>query len=222
MHNKSCRMYRRACSRRQAIACVGATVLAAWLGLGEALAGGTVANFIEELGDKAILQLADPAIPDAEREARFRAILNENFDVGRISRFVLGRYARKATAEQMAEFKQLYEDIAVLTYAHLFASYAGQGFTVRREVGDPGDGYRMVMTEIQPGDGAPAIKLDWQVKVVGDSYAVVDIRIEGASMAVTQRGEYTAVLGRSRGDIADLLSRLHARTKKLRAGRPRS
>lgn len=206
-------------SRRRAIAVLGAMALAAGFARRPALAGGTVAKFIEELGDKAILQLADAGISDGERESRFRVLLRESFDVTRISRFVLGRYVRKATKKDMAEFTQLYEDIAVLTYAHLFASYAGQGFTVKREVGDPGDRYKMVMTEIQPGDGKPPVKLDWQVKVDGDSYAVVDIRVEGASMAITQRGEYTSVLEKNGGDIADLLSQLRTKVAKLREER---
>jgi phospholipid transport system substrate-binding protein len=209
-------------SRRRAIAVLGAVTLAAGFARHPALAGGTVAKFIEELGDKAILQLADAGISNGERESRFRTLLNDSFDVTRISRFVLGRYARKVTKEQMAEFTQLYEDVAVLTYAHLFASYAGQGFKIKREIGDPGDRYKMVMTEIQPGDGKPPVKLDWQVKVNGDSYAVVDIRVEGASMAITQRDEYTAVLDKNGGDIANLLGQLRAKVDKLRVERGNS
>lgn len=211
-----------AVSRRRAIATIGAAALAMAFTRRPALAAGTVAKFIEELGDRAILQLADDGISSTERETRFRAILEESFDVARIGRFVLGRYARKVTKEQMAEFIQLYEDVVVLTYAHLFASYAGQGFKIKREVGDPGDRYKMVLTEIQPGNGRPPVRLDWQVKVDGDSYAVVDIRVEGASMAITQREEYTAVLNKSGGDIPNLLARLRAKADKLRAAHENS
>lgn len=211
-----------AVSRRRAIATLGAAALAMAFTRHAAQATGTVAKFIEELGDRAILQLADAGISGSERETRFRAILEESFDVARIGRFVLGRYARKVTKEQMAEFIQLYEDVVVLTYAHLFASYAGQGFKIKREVGDPGDRYKMVLTEIQPGDGKPPVRLDWQVKVDGDSYAVVDIRVEGASMAITQREEYTAVLDRSGGDIPNLLAQLRAKADKLRAAHENS
>ena len=209
-------------TRRRAIAALGGAALAAGFARQPARASGTVAKFIEKLGDRAILQLADSSISDSERESRFRTILNDSFDVVRISRFVLGRYSRGATREQMAEFIQLYEDVVVLTYAHLFASYAGQGFKVKREVGDPGDRYKLVLTEVEPGNGRPPIKLDWQVKVDGDSYAVVDIRVEGASMAITQREEYTAVLDKNGGDIADLLAQLRAKAAKLRADRANS
>lgn len=209
-------------TRRQAISAGGALLLAPALGRIALGATGTVAKFIEQLGDKAILQLGDPKISDDEREERFRTLLRENFDVPRITRFVLGRYARKVSDQQFAEFRKLYEDIAVLTYAHLFASYAGQSFKVKREVGDPGDRYKLVITEVVPGNGKPPVKLDWQVKVNGGNYSVVDIRVEGASMAITQREEFTAVLDRNGGDIGDLLTQLENRREKLIAERSKS
>jgi phospholipid transport system substrate-binding protein len=209
-------------TRREAIVSVGAAVMLGAIFPKVSIASDTVAKFIRELGDKAIIRLADPAITDREREDRFRILLNENFDVTRICRFVLGRHARSASQNEMAEFKRLYEDIVVLTYAHLFASYAGEGFKVKREVGDPGDRYKLVLTEVQPGGGKPPIKLDWQVKINGHSYAVVDIRVEGASMAITQREEYTSVLDKNGGDIADLLSQLRSKVARLRADRANS
>jgi phospholipid transport system substrate-binding protein len=202
--------------RRDALALVGATAICAALP-SAVLAARTVAQFIEELGQKAILQLGASDISPSERDRRFRELLNEYFDVPRITRFVLGRYVRKATPKQMAEFTKLYEDIAVLTYAHLFASYSGQQFTVLREVGDPEDRYRIVMTEVVPGDGKPPVKLDWQIMVKGSSYAVVDIRVEGASMAITQREEFTAVLDRNGGDIGALLKQLRIKVDQLQA-----
>lgn len=187
-----------------------------------ASATGNVAKFIQELGDKAILQLSAGNISPKERDRRFRALLDQYFDVQRITRFVLGRYARSATPQQMAEFTKLYEDIAVLTYAHLFASYAGQKFDVLREVGDPSDRYRIVMTKIIPGDGKPPVKLDWQIMVKDNSYAVVDIRVEGASMAITQREEYTSLLDKNGGDLAALLKQLRDKVDQLKASQSKT
>jgi phospholipid transport system substrate-binding protein len=208
-------------ARRDALVLLSATAIFGALP-GGALAARTVAQFIEELGDKAILQLSAADISPSERDRRFRALLDEYFDVPRITRFVLGRYARAATPLQMAEFTKLYEDIAVLTYAHLFASYSGQKFEVLREVGDPADRYRIVMTKVIPGDGKPPVKLDWQIMVKGNSYAVVDIRVEGASMAITQREEYTTLLDKNGGDIAALLKQLRAKVDQLQAGQSKT
>lgn len=206
-------------SRRDTMISAGAAFLTTSFFPCLAHAGKTATQFIEKLGEESILQLADPDISNRERERRFRVLLEENFDTARISRFVLGHHARNVTPEQMSEITRLYMEVAVLTYAHLFASYAGQGFKVIREVGMPGDRYIMVLTEIQPTDGKAAVKLDWQIRVEGDSYAVVDIQVEGASMAITQREEYTAVLDRSGGDIPDLLAQLRAKVENLRSDR---
>jgi phospholipid transport system substrate-binding protein len=210
-----------AIGRRDALALLGAVTAFGTLPIA-ALAARTVAQFIEELGDKAILQLGASDISQDERNRRFRMLLNQYFDVPRIARFVLGRYARSATPQQMADFTKLYEDIAVLTYAHLFASYAGQQFKVLREVGDPADRYRMVMTEVVIGDSNPPVKLDWQILVKGSSYGVVDIRVEGASMAITQRAEYMAVLDKNGGDIDALLKQLQAKVEQLRTNQSKT
>lgn len=209
-----------AANRRRALFILGGTACALAMGTWPANAGGTVSRFIKELGDKAILQLADRTITSLEREERFRSLLLENFDIPRICRFVLGRFTRTATPEDMAEFQVLYADIAVLTYAQIFASYAGETFRIRREVGAPGDRYWMVMTEIDQGNGSPPITLDWQVLVEGRAMAVVDVRIEGASMAITHRGEYTSVLEGNGGNMAALLSQLRAKIGKLRNEQP--
>ncbi len=209
-------------SRRAVLLMAAAAGLALLAPAGSGRAAGTVANFIERLGDEAIRQLAASDIDSGEREARFRMLLEENFDLPRITRFVLGRYVRSASPEEIEQFRVLYADLAVLTYANLFASYSGQRFTVKRRIGAPGERYAMIISEIQSADGQPPIKLDWQVLIDGEDFAVVDIRVEGVSMAIAQRDEFTAVLDRNGGDMAGLLSELRDKVDRLRAGKAKS
>src|SRR5262249_33767690 len=61
--------------------------------------------FIQELGSDAVKELTDQAIPQSEREARFRRLLVDRFDMAGISRFVLGRYWRSTNDAQRAEFQ---------------------------------------------------------------------------------------------------------------------
>ena len=57
-------------------------------------------KFIESLSKQAITELTDDGIDDREREARFRRLLNNNFDIPVIGKWVLGRYWRAATPEE--------------------------------------------------------------------------------------------------------------------------
>lgn len=181
-----------------------------------AAAGQPAGKFIETLGQTAIRDLAQKGITQAERESRFRTILTANFDMPRISRFVLGRYARRAEPDDLKAFAGAYEDFMVLTYARLFASYAGESFRVTRDLSTPDSKYAVVKTEIElPGNGE-TIAIDWQVKT-GDRNAVVDLRVEGVSMAVTQRDEFATVLKKNDGNVAVLVDELRRRIDRLKA-----
>jgi len=186
---------------------------------GSGLTMETAVDFIRRLGDAAIRELAPNDITASQRETKFRALLQDNFDLPRIARFVLGRYARRVSPAELDEFKDLYEDVAVLTYAQMFASYAGQMFTVDKQLGAPGDKYVMVVSQLKEANGAPTARLDWQVLVDKNRYAVVDVRVEGVSMAIAQRDEYTAFLDKNNGDMKALLKELSGAVKKLRDGR---
>ncbi|UCH74977.1 MAG: ABC transporter substrate-binding protein [Rhodospirillales bacterium] len=179
----------------------------------------TAVAFVRSLGDTAIRELAPNDITSAQREAKFRELLRANFDLPRITRFVLGRYARSVSNTQMERFATLYEDIAVLTYAQLFAAYEGHVFAVNRQLGKAGDKYIMVVSELKEVNGSNTARLDWQLLVRPDGYAVVDIRVEGVSMAIAQRDDYTAFLDKNGGDIAALLEQLSRTVDKLRAER---
>ncbi len=181
-----------------------------------AAAGEPVSSFIKNLGGEAIESLAGADITVEQREARFRALLRKGFDVRRISRFALGKYARRVTREELKAFSALFEDMTVLTYSGMFAAYSGQKLVIKRTVGTPDDRYAMVYSEIRSSDGAQPVRLDWQVHVKDEKYAVVDVRVEGVSMAIAQRAEFTAFLNKNKGDMGVLLDEMRGRVAALR------
>ena len=188
-------------------------LLAVALAFAAAPAGADDANpaasaFMQSLGSKAIGELTDPAVPQADRQARFRTLLDEHFDIPAIAKFTLGRYWRTATDEQRAEFRQLFEDFIVQSYSTRFSEYHGEAFQV---VGSATDerGLTIVRSKIDM-PSAEDIRVDWHLRAAGDGFAIVDIVVEGVSMAVTQRSEFASVI-QSRGGIAGLLDALRAK-----------
>jgi phospholipid transport system substrate-binding protein len=165
-------------------------------------------TFMQKLGNEAIQELTDPAVPKAERETRFRRLLNDHFDMGAISKFVLGRYWRTANEEQRAEFKKLFEDFIVGSYSARFSEYRGESFTVAGS-NDEAGGTTIVHSKIDMPTSED-IRVDWRLRGRGGDFAIVDIIVEGVSMAVTQRSEFASVI-QSRGGVDGLLEAL--RTK---------
>ena len=165
-------------------------------------------TYMQSLGSKAIAELTDPAVPQADRQARFRALLDQHFDMSAIAKFTLGRYWRTATDEQRTEFRKLFEDFLVQSYSTRFSEYHGQGFVVAGSTTDEG-GTTVVHSKIDM-PSSEDIRVDWHLRAADGSFAIVDIVVEGVSMAVTQRSEFASVI-QSRGGVAGLLDALRSK-----------
>lgn len=174
--------------------------------------GSAPTDFVRDFGDRAVTLLSDDGLDAPGREAALRRLLSENFDVPVIGRFVLGRYWRTASEPERAEFAALFEEMIVATYARQLGNYAGETLAVEglRQSDDRG---AVVSSRILRASGSP-IAVDWRLLRRGDGWRVVDVMVEGVSMALTQRAEFAAVI-RSTGGVAGLLARLRTKVAQV-------
>lgn len=177
----------------------------------EAIQGAS--RFIQWLADQAIAVLGSGNATLETREAEFRRLLGQGFALPFISRFVLGRYWRTATPEQREDYQALFAEYILRTYSNRLGGYAGETFKVTG-ARPAGKQDILVTTRIERPSGPP-IKADWRVRVFDNEYKIIDIMVEGVSMAVTQRSEFTNVV-RSQG-LEGLLQALRARTQRMPA-----
>ncbi|MFA6280271.1 MAG: ABC transporter substrate-binding protein [Bdellovibrionales bacterium] len=169
------------------------------------------AKFIQSLGDRAIAILANKASSPEERNTQFRNMLRETFDLPTIARFVLGRNSwATATPEQQKEYMDLFETLVVKTYSDRFALYTGEGFKVRSSVPE-GDKDVIVTSDITHPDGSAPTTVTWRVRERDGKMGILDVVVEGVSMSVTQRQEYSSVIQRNGGDISALLALMRER-----------
>jgi phospholipid transport system substrate-binding protein len=169
-------------------------------------------EFIRALSHNAIDSLSATDLNEAEREARFRTLLNDNFDVPSIARFVLGLYWPRATEAQRKEYMGLFEDFIVKAYAKRFADYSGDGFKT-------GNVTKVTATDavvsslIKSSDSAPPARIDWRVRAEDTHYRIVDVMVEGISMSVTHRDEFGAVIRNNGGTVEGLIGALKKKTQ---------
>jgi len=194
-----------------------ALLLVLTIGQGARSAQADPGGFVKQLGDKAIEALTASDLSAADREDRFRFLLRQSFDVKRMGRFVLGRYSRKMNPNLTEEYQSLFEDLIVATYAARFAEYSGQSFIINRVAKPKGRRDVIVLSEIKPADGGPAIRIDWQVHGAVGDYKIVDIRVEGVSMSITQREEFTTVIRKNDGNIGSLMAALRKKSASLKS-----
>lgn len=179
-------------------------------GMAASAAPGPAAQFVQKLGESALMSLTGKGITRKTREGRVREILRDNFDVQTIGRFALGAYWKDASETQRAEYLDLFEDMIVQTYTTRFEEYSGQVLKVGGAVMAGKD--HIVSSQVIQKDGPP-INLDWRVREKDGALRVIDVVVEGVSMSVTQRSDFAATIQRGGGKIESLLSVLRERRK---------
>jgi phospholipid transport system substrate-binding protein len=184
-------------------------IISAIVPSGPAWAAETADAFVRRFSTEAVQVLKETTGDPAKRRQEFGRFLGSGFDLPTIGRLVLGRYWRSATPEQQAEYQKLFQAFVVDAYGRRLDQYSGQ--TVRVGATTPAGDDTMVESYVDGGRSGPA-RLDWRVRPEGDSWRVVDLVVEGVSMAVTQRNEFSAVIDRGGGKIDALLADLRKRT----------
>lgn len=164
-------------------------------------------SFITSLSTEGIAFLKDENLGTEQRKAAFKKLLETRFDVEKIGQFSMGRYWRSATPEQQKQYQTLFKDMLVNVYTKRFEDYQGQALEVgtAREEGSKDI---VVSSKLVSTNGEPDVLVDWRVRPHGNTYKVIDVIVEGVSMAVTQRSDFASVIQRGGGDVAVLLAHL--------------
>ena len=180
---------------------LAALVLCLFAGNARAMQAPDPSTLISQLVGQAIGIITDKQETEQDRDTKFRDLLQTGFDIPRISRFVLGRYWNAATDEQRQQFSRLFEDWIVRTYSARFTDYSGETIQVTGTRPES-DTTTVVLSQFVSTNGAPPAKVEWHVRKNGaNDFEIVDISVEGVSMALTQRDEIAAVADRSGGTV---------------------
>ncbi|HEY8964365.1 MAG TPA: ABC transporter substrate-binding protein [Alphaproteobacteria bacterium] len=168
--------------------------------------GEAAQSMISRLGEEAMGVIADANMDAAKKKQVFRGMLVSNFDMKKIGQFALGKFWREASDAQKAEYLKLYENMIINVYTTRFQNYKGQKFQVIDHRVDEASGDVIVNSTVT-GGGAP-VNVAWRVRPKGNSYKIIDVMVEGVSMAVTQRNDFAGVIQSGGNNITALLDYL--------------
>jgi phospholipid transport system substrate-binding protein len=177
--------------------------------LAQAAAPADAQKFIDDLGESTVKSLTDSSLSDAERDSRFRSLLESQFDLPGISKFVLARHWRGASDAERADFQRLFETLLVQAYAQKFAEYAGERFKVSSSLAND-DGSITVNSLINRPNG-DVVRLDWRVADSG-GLKISDLVVDGISLRTTYRSDVASVIQNNGGNVAGLLGALRQKT----------
>ena len=193
-------------------------LIALWIPIetyGEEGSGIRAEQFIEVLSSEALTLATDTTLTSRDRLSKISKLLSEGFDMPWIARFILGRNWRNASQNEREEYSSLFKTILEHSYSRQFTDYSGQKIVILGHKLGRRD-YVFVRSRIfDPERSNIHIDVNWRLVPAGNSFKIVDIVIEGVSMAVTQRNEYASVLQRNGNSIPALINAMRKSLAKL-------
>ncbi len=168
-------------------------------------------SFLNELVSAAAAAMRDSGGDLAAREAAYRSLLADGFHMSFIARVSLGKQWRKISKAERETYVALFSEFILRSYAPALGGFDPSHFNVQEAV-ERGKQDMLVKTSIAQPSGPP-ISAGWRVRNVEGKLQIVDIIIEGVSMALNQRREFQGVVAKL--GMSGLMEMLRARTERL-------
>jgi phospholipid transport system substrate-binding protein len=159
--------------------------------------------FVDDLVQRALVLIRDKQLSDSTRDKQFKALLAQNFDIPRIARFVLGRYWTTANAQDRNTFNDLYEQWVVRIYSSRFKDYSGETVKVTGARPESDTSY-IVQSQLIHPNGSPPTNVNWRVRKEDNGFKILDVDVEGVSLALTEREDFESAIQRNGGSVASL------------------
>jgi len=156
-----------------------------------------------------LVGLINGGADNATRRAALQSIVDSNVDVDGIAKFCLGRFWRTATPAQQQDYLAVFHATLMRNLTANLGDYQGVTFTVG-QVMPRDDGSVAVQTVLTRPNNAPN-NVQWVVTDAGGSPKIADLIVEGTSMRLTTRSEYSSYLQNNGNDVDALIAALKAK-----------
>lgn len=165
--------------------------------------------FVNNLTDDIITNVLQSKDSQEEKFMRFKKAFEEALDLKSVGQFVLGVYWRSATPEQRDAFLAAFIDFTTKTWADRFDLYTGQKIVFSGTRNAEGN-QLYVDSQIQNN---PPVEVIWRLKrTKSGDFKIIDIIVEGVSMAMSYRNEYSAFLQKNGGKLPALTKELERKS----------
>ncbi|MFB9356259.1 MlaC/ttg2D family ABC transporter substrate-binding protein [Sneathiella chinensis] len=164
-------------------------------------------NLVDQLGQRAVKLLSDGSLDEDAKREGFSNLVNDGFDMDLIGKFVLGKYRRQTSPEQLQEFLSLFDTYMITTYQKRIGEYAGENLEILKA--KPLNKKEILVNSQIIRPAGPPIKLDWRVrKSNSGDLKIIDLIVENVSMAITHRDEFSSVISNNGKGVDGLIETL--------------
>lgn len=187
-----------------------------------AFADATTEEYVRTNANDVLASLNAPGLTTAERRERFQAYMDEFTNLDAVAKFVIGKYSKRFTPEEMDAYLATFRAYALAVYEFYFNEYRGRDVKVMGST-DRNARDSIVDTEIVRSDGQE-LEVRWRVLNRGGTYQVVDVALNAEGnliwLAIEQQAQFLSILDQNNGSVDALNAKITSMTDELVALRP--
>ena len=187
-----------------------------------AFADANTEEYVRTNANDVLASLNAPGLTAEERREQFQTYMDEFTNLDAVAKFVIGKYSKRFTPEEMDLYLTTFRNYALVVYEFYFNEYRGRDVKV---VGSTDRNARdsIVDTEIVRADGQE-LEVRWRVLNRGGKYQVVDVALTAEGnliwLAIEQQAQFLSILDKNNGSVDALIAKIDSMTEELIAERP--
>jgi len=164
-------------------------------------------DFVQSVADQASEILGTDSSKE-EKIKKLKLIAKETVDIKGIGFYSLGSHRKSLSDNKKKEYLDIFEKYFLKSFSSRLAGYADPKIKVLSQE-KLNEKYTMVSSVLLATKDKPELKIDWRVVTKNsDNPLIIDVVIEGVSLAKVQKEEFNTTIQSNNGDINSLLSSL--------------
>ena len=157
-------------------------------------------DLIKEVVDEAsrILSSSDPV---EAKIINLNDLAENKVDINRIAKYTLGKHRKTISDEELSKYFKLYKKYFLKNFSSRLIDYTNPEIIIVDE-NVINENFTIVNTILEATSKNPELKISWRVITKNPNKPLIlDLLIEGLSLAKAQREEFNSVIKNNDGDI---------------------
>ncbi len=164
-------------------------------------------EFVQQTVDDAARAL-DQSLSQDLKITKLKTIAKNSVDIRGIGFYSLGKYRKTISDQKKKEYLDIFTKYFLKSFSSRLAQYSNPKIIVNSQK-KLNDKYTMVSSVLVATNDKPEVKIEWRVITKDpDNPLIIDLIIEGVSLAKVQKEEFYSIIQSNDGDINALFKNL--------------
>ena len=164
-------------------------------------------EFVQSVANEASLILTKNFTREQKIE-KLKSIAKKSVDFRGIGYYSLGAHRKNLSDDKKKEYLNIFEKYFLKSFSSRLAEYTDPKIRVDSQK-KLNEKYTMVSSVLLATEEKPEVNIDWRIVTKNpDKPLIIDVVIEGVSLAKVQKEEFNSIIQSNNGDINALLTSL--------------